>query len=157
MCAQLLSYYASIFSLPIHLIKGAGAPCLFSGGEGQTLGTSWSAASPGVRGFYSDPALACGWSEPANPPELHAHSCAGNVPPPCLPGVVLPSRPPGLSKMWKSRHGHWGFHTCPHSWSVSKGNHVSQGLRPTYGWNHVPKRLNISGKKEHICEAGTFP
>lgn len=62
-CAELLFYHTSIFSLPIQLIKGAGAPCLFNGGEGQTLRIGCSSARPGAQHSYSYPALDCGWSE----------------------------------------------------------------------------------------------
>lgn len=40
MCAELLFYYTSVFSLLIHLIKGAGAPRLFNGGVGPNPGES---------------------------------------------------------------------------------------------------------------------
>lgn len=58
-------YDTVIFSLPMHLVKG-----LFGGGEGQTLGTGCSSASPGAQGFSPDSALDGGWSGLAHPLEL---------------------------------------------------------------------------------------
>ena len=101
-CAELLFYYTSIFSLPIHLIKGAGAPCLFNGGECQTPETGLSSVRPGPQASYSYSALDCGWSERVHPSELYTlHSCADNVPLTPLPRVVIPSWVPSLNKIWK--------------------------------------------------------